>query len=611
MPLNVFEHQRFLVRRPGGARLTRSFRELITATADDGTALDPDEHLELTYPQPFYDVGAMGLLCYLVHVAFEPQDEVELVDRLETPISPDEYEAAVAPLREHFTIDGEGTSRFMQGPSPELKANGKPKKKPDSVSALLATVRKDNSLNALEWLNRPDAEWAVSLDQIPVLLFTRNTFYEQAGGSGYQKGTAGKVGVRSLLVERDERGTLLRRSVWLNTLHIDFQQDALFGSFSQDYNGRMWQNPPSDDVPTGGTTLAAGLGWMTAYHHLDLADTPDSAVCVVSGRRLTGERAATGVWKSPTGIAYGTKGDDEARASRLFRHPHVPTFATWDNKTGGYENERQVGVHRTRGLVDTLGGLVLGSDSRRSGRNYAPAPIVRQLYEAQGDLKDYAKARRDGIALDVFGFHMVGSMGGKHSAYERDTFRYPLVQGATPQDTQLMLGLTRRLVHQASEQTDAVARLLQKAVQETAGVGLARGEDDQGRMTLKRREVVKATDFAFGRDILAAYWQEVGEELKVWMQRLSQAATTDDELRDAQDQLLAQWAQTLVYTARRLYAPHFDRYSTQPPTMPYAYRARRFFLSNLAKQTGALGKPDVSDGQPPQTATAQTARDLT
>jgi hypothetical protein len=586
MPLNVFDHQRFLVRRPDGTRLSRSFRELVTATTDEGQALDPDERLELSYPQPFYDVGAMGLLCYLAQLAFEPEDEAELVERLETPISPDEYERVIAPLRPHFTLDGEGTSRFMQGPPPERKANGKPKKKPDSVSTLLATVRKDNSLNALEWLNRPDARWVVGLDQVAVALFTRNTFYEQAGGAGYQKGTAGEVGVRTLLTQRNDRGTLLRRSIWLNLLCRDFQEDVLLGAFEGGYDGRMWQQPPVDDVPTGGTTLAAGLGWMTAYHYVDI-EAADASTCLVSGRTVADEPAAVGVWKGPTGIAYGTKGDQDAgsRAERLFRHPNVPTFATWDKKSGAYENERQVGVHRTRGLVETLGGIVFGQDSRRAGRSYTPAPVVRQLAGAQDALEDYARAHRDAVTLDVFGFHMVGSMGGKHSAYEHDAFRYPLIRGATPQETQLMLGTIQHLVHQAAEQADAVARLLQRAVQTTAGVGVQRGEDDSGRISIKRRETVTASDFAFGRDTLAAYWQGVGERLKAWMQRVADAATSDAALRAAADGLRGDWGEQLSTLAKSLYAPHFRQHSTHPPTMPYAYRSRRYFLGVLKKQT--------------------------
>ena len=389
--LNVFDHQRFLVRRPDGTRATRSFRELLTATTAGGDALDPDEPLRLDYPHVFFNVGAMGLMTYLTHVAFEPEDADELAHRLESPVPVDEFEKAVALLRERFTIDGPGTSRFMQGPSPRPDKKGK-LPKPDDVSAILLTTRKDNSLNKMEWLNRPDVTWAVALDQVPLLLFTRNTFYEQAGGAGYQKGTAGEVAIRTLLIERDASGfPRLRRFLWHNVLARRFQRDYFSADFAVDqpgFGGFMWEALPEGDVPTGSTTLAAGLGWMTAYHHFRIEDVPGEQprACMVTGHPLTG-RAATGVWKGPTGIAYGTKGDEDAgtRASRLFRHPNVPTYLTRDKKTGDYGGERQVTVHRTRGLVDAMGAVFFGMEKKEAGRKYRVAPVLDQVYNADFD----------------------------------------------------------------------------------------------------------------------------------------------------------------------------------------------------------------------------------
>ena len=111
----VFEDQRFRVRTPGGERLSRSFREIVTATADDGTALDPAEALALDYPQEYVNVAALGLLAFLAQVAFEPESPTVLAERLRTPISVDEYESKVSRLRPHFRVDGDGP-RFMQAP---------------------------------------------------------------------------------------------------------------------------------------------------------------------------------------------------------------------------------------------------------------------------------------------------------------------------------------------------------------------------------------------------------------------------------------------------------------------------------------------------------------
>ena len=597
--LNVFDHQRFLMRRPDGTRITRTFRELLTATTAEGEALDPDEPLRLDYPHVFFNIGAMGLMTYLIHVAFEPADDDELARRFEEPVPVDEFEAAVAPLRERFSIDGSGTSRFMQGPPPLPDKKGK-LPKPDDVSTIMLTVRKDNSLNKMEWLNRRDTTWAVALDQVPLLLFTRNTFYEQAGGAGYQKGTAGEVAIRTLLVERDQRGfPRLRRSVWHNVLHRRFQRDVFPADFAVDrpgVDGFMWEALPDGEVPTGGTTLAAGLGWMTAYHHLQIEDVPEGrpATCMVTGRVLTGP-AATGVWKGPTGIAYGTKGDEAAgkRASRLFRHPNVPTYTTWDKKTGSYENDRQLTVHRTRGLVDAMGAVFFGMKKKGAGRQYSVAPVLDQVLYAAFDsnLEDYYEAHRADLALHVFGFHMVGSMGGKHSGYEHDAFTYPVLRGRTPEETQDLLHQAQQLMHEVSEQAETVAGLLQRALQETAGVSVEWSVDHHGRLSVKRREKKTAADFEFGRDVLAAYWKGIGELLPGFVRQIAKQGADPATLAAAHTELLHTWGEKLASLARRLYRPHFEHFSTQPKTMSFAHHAARRFYRTLRKITRALAEP--------------------
>ena len=536
-------------------------------------------------------------MTYLIHVAFEPKDADELAYRLEEPVPADDYEAAVAPLRERFTIDGPGTSRFMQGPPPTPNQKGK-LPKPDDVSAIFLTTRKDNSLNKMEWLNRPDVAWAVALDQVPLLLFTRNTFYEQAGGAGYQKGTAGEVAIRTLLIERDASGfPRLRRSLWHNVLSRRFQRDHFPADFAVDRpseDGFMWEALPEEDVPTGGITLAAGLGWMTAYHHLQIEEVPNEQprACMVTGRPLTG-RAATGVWKGPTGVAYGTKGDEDAgtRASRLFRHPNVPTYLRRDKKTGDYGGERQVTVHRTRGLVDAMGAVFFGTKKKEAGRRYDIAPVLEQMREAfDSHLEDYYEAHHADLDLQVFGFHMVGSMGGKHSGYEHDVFTYPLLKGRTSEETESLLRNAQGIMHEASEQAERVASLLQQALQETAAVAVEWSLDERGHLSVKRREKKTAADFAFGRDTLAAYWSDVGSLLPGFARQIAEYGPDPDVLAAARTELLDNWGEALRKLAKGHYDPHFKHYSTQPKTMPFAHRAAQRFYGTLKKITRAFAE---------------------
>src|SRR5690554_5532806 len=103
--LNVFEHQRFRLRTPSGERVEKSFRDLLT---------EPDAAYSLDYAQAFYDVAALSLMSYLAQVAFEPESVDDLAERLQAPMSDEDFERAVAPLRARFALTGDGP-RFMQG----------------------------------------------------------------------------------------------------------------------------------------------------------------------------------------------------------------------------------------------------------------------------------------------------------------------------------------------------------------------------------------------------------------------------------------------------------------------------------------------------------------
>ena len=263
-PLNVFEHQRFRVRTPDGTRLSRSFRELVTATADDGTPLDPDEALALDYPQEYLDAAALGLLAFLAQAAFEPATPRALAERVrDAAHDADAYEAGVGPLRAHFRLDGDGP-RFMQGRPPTAPVI---KKATQRIHSMLLNVPPPaNHLSDKEFLNRPTAELAVSIDQAALLCFARNTFYEGTGGSGYQKGVNGDTPIRTLVTDPAEGDTVrLRRSLWLNVLSAEAQR-SIPGRYAQPgdasaYDGWFWETPPTDAVGLGRITLRAALGW--------------------------------------------------------------------------------------------------------------------------------------------------------------------------------------------------------------------------------------------------------------------------------------------------------------------------------------------------------------
>ncbi|RME60834.1 MAG: type I-E CRISPR-associated protein Cse1/CasA [Caldilineae bacterium] len=593
-PMNVFEHQRFRLRTPEGERVEKSFRELLT---------EPDAPYALDYAQAFYDVAALNLMSFLAQWLFEPADAAELAGRIAAPMTDAEFEARVAPWRERFALTGDGP-RFMQAPAPfdEKKAEG-------LEVAVFISARGDR-----QFLHRADADWAVSPEQAGLFLFARNTFYEGTGGRGYQKGTNGDTPVRVLVTDPGPDGTLwLRRTIWLNVLSRA-QQREYAGAYADphalrpgDYDGLFWADPPEADVPVGGITLRAGLGWMTAYHWLWYEK--GEGICPVTGERVEGLVARKASKKS-TGIAYGTKGDVEsgARADRLFRHPNVPSEKLYDRKTGDVTGERPFLVQRIEGITEAIGAAFFGGLSDRDRAAYTLAPVVAQLSASPLRRWFLREGRKPGAF--VFGFHMLSKQKNVHGGIEQDTFYLPLL-GDDPAQRARLMETGARLMHEASVFASKVSEELRKAVRRTQGVDaelkgvngkLKLQEDGPFRLEDKRKNLrdkpnpLKNPDggIPFGRDTLAAFWRAVQGHLIDYAGRIADVAGRGPDALVAEETVLkAGWEETVIREVWQQYQPVFEHYSTLPRTMPYAHAARKMLYKEISKARSV--KPEPAD----------------
>ncbi len=567
---NAFEDQRFRLRTPSGERVTRSFREIVT----EG---DPHASYALDYPQAFYNIAALNLLALLAQWAFEPQDAAELAARVEAPLTDAEFERGVGRLRQRFALAGDGP-RFMQAP-----AAGDPKKARPVEEAVLITHAGDKS-----FLHRADPEWAVGPGQAALFLFTRNTFYEGTGGRGYQKGTNGDTPVRSLVTVPAEGDAIrLRQSLWLNVLSGD-RQETYEGEYARPgdgYDGLFWEAPPEDDVPVGGITLRAGLGWMTAFHWLWTEPLDAPAVCVVTGEPLAaGETAARTLSKWTTGVAYGAKGDLDAgtKADRLFRHPNVPLARVYD-KTGDSVGLRPFLVERTRGLVDAVGGSFFGATA--AGSRFEPAPAVAQLAEAP--LWSLALP----VRLSVFGFHMLSNQKNVHGGIETDSFRYTPLVAATEPDTVVVNEQAAEVLYIAGRFAERAARDLNTAVQRAAGLGVRADLDAaSGRISVKPKLAsTPSVDDPFGADTLGAYWRDVQHALGLFALDVAGAARASSDLvtpaalAAARGDLLGDWEDRIVGLVWHHFRPVYDHHILDARTMPYAAAAHRMLAGALKK----------------------------
>lgn len=562
--LNVFEHQRFRLRTPEGQLVTKSLRELLT---------EPDAPYALDYAQPFYDVAALALMAYLTQWAFEPASTAELAERLAAPMPDAEFEQRIAPLRARFALTGDGP-RFMQAPEPFGDAP-----KADGLDVLVFISAKGDR----QFLCRADANWAVTPEQAGLFLFARITFYEGTGGRGYQKGTHGDQPVRVFLTDPGPGDTFwLRRTIWLNVLARDqqLQYPGAFTNPPEGYDGLFWVDPPRQDIPPGGLTLRAGLGWMPAFHWLWYEE--GEGICPVTGERVAG-LVARRASRQSTGVAYGSKGDQETgvRADRLFRHPNVPTERLFDRKTGDPTGEQPFMVHRTRGLAQAVGAAIFGGRSGEGREPFVLAPVVSQVYTRPLQRAFAPTGRRPGAL--VFGFHMLTAQKNVHGAIEQSAFALPLT-GETLTDTRDLLELGAQLMHDAAAVAEQAASALQQAVQRTAGAGVRAEETEDGLIRLKKLERVPSVDDPFGRDVLAAYWRAVQDHLVDHAGAIAEAAAGGPlALVEHRDALRARWADVVVREVRRQYEPVFAHYATLPRTMPYAHAALRLLNGTLLK----------------------------
>lgn len=576
--LNVFEHQRFRLRRPpsddypNGERVTRSFREIITGD---------DEPLLFDYPLEYLNVAALGLCVALAQTTYEPETVEDLEAKLTTPLTDEEYEQGVAPLRDLFTIDGPSGTRFLQGPEPEKDKKG-PYKKSGSLSDLLLTVKRGNKT----FLNRPDEEWAVELDQVPLLLFARHTFFEGNAGRGYLNGTSHEMGIRTFLLDA---ANVLRRSIWLNVLARETQAekegDYQLTSSGNGFDGWLWHEVPDlEAVVQGDLTLRAGLLWQTAHSFVVLEEVEKPCPSIVTGERITG-KVGTAVVVNPSGIGYGVRPEPKARRESFFRHPNAPTF---EGEVKDSFIRSQLKVEETSGLIGHMAGLFFGPGALDSER---PSKLNTALVLDQWHEFD----ERPVVDLLCFGFEMQGKpVPNVHSGYRIERFRYPLLGGGGEEETAIRVE-AEAVLAEAAEFTRDVERVLSGAIQRCTLVQVKVEEDEKGRQRFTPKEHLAPEQLA--RSAAHDLWRHTRNELAHLLRQIEAHGQDACTLAKAAPALLAEWRDCIARHARSLFQPVFDTYSASPQHLVAAHRAKGFLLYKLNELQGKHPEPKTTEAE--------------
>lgn len=564
--MNVFEDQRFLLRSRAPDGSAGDVRKLSWADIMTG----PDEPLSFDYALEYMNVAALGLCVSLTQAFLEPASLEELIDRLETPVPRTELEAIIGDNREKFGID-EGF-RFMQGPEPERDKKGR--LKTGDLSEVILTIKKGDK----EFLNRPASGSVVSADQIPLLLFSRSTFFEKSAGRGYKTGTTGDLEIRTYLIDP----TSLRRTIWLNVLATESLPSYFQKLKPHAYDNWMWiALPELSDVPQGGISLRSGLFWTVANLWVEIEELEEPRACLVTGDTIeAGESAGTGVVVNSTGIGFGTiatkKEGIQVRQS-FFAHPNAPYKIIPAGKDRP-KFDCHLEVEENSGLIGQMGGLFYAASN-----NFRLAPVIDQLYALHDLLEEeYDQDRPARYNLLCFGFHMLSSKKNVHGGYESELFTYPVLGGSAEDRTKLM-ETAEHILKDCAEEAKTIDDILRQAVQRCIMKEVNVKENESGAVTFK--ESSRISDSGILRDTSHELWRHAGEELRGVLNDIGSHCRTAEELELEFTPLLRVWTKKIYQKAERIFHRYFQDYSASPQHLLAAHDARRLFYARIRNLT--------------------------
>lgn len=580
--MNVFDDQRFPLRsRPPDGTLGEerrvSWREIMTGT---------EEFLpHFGYPLEYMNVAALQLCITLTQAFLEPEEVETIAERLGKPVPMEEFERAVEPYRELFGID-EG-HRFMQGPEPPRDKKGRIAT--GSLSELLLTVKKGDK----EFLNRPSREWGVRLDQIPVLLASRATFYEKSAGRGYLTGTSGDMEVRTFLIDRNS----LRNTIWLNVLSNENYRNRYVQAGENDgYDNWMWiQLPDTKEVPQNSISLRSALFWTVANMWVDIQILEEPRQCVVTGDIIpAGARAGVGVVVKSTEIRFGAtvvRDDGQEAYQSFFVHPNAPFKKVTPVK--GPSFDRHLEVQENSGLIGQMGGLFYTSLGKGE-QEFHLAPTVEQVYTLHSLREDEVDVRNR-YDLLCFGFQMLSSKKNVHGGYESEVFAYPIL-GSGDEDRTEAMQTAESLLNGCASITNAVEGILRQAVQRCIMKETDTQEKD-GVITFK--EKAKVSGAGILRDVSRELWSEAGNELRRLMNEIAAINDQRERLSRHAQRLLSKWTDDIVMEAERIFRRYFDDYSASPQHLLAAHDAQRLFYGRLRKMDSGIFERRTNKNQPP------------
>ncbi len=275
------------VRADGGIGPLRwlSYRDLLCS---DGT-------WRISLTRDDMELACLQLLVSLTQVIFLPKTLDEAEDRIDTPLSENEFDAAVASYVDWFDLD-HPTQPFMQ-------TRGVEAKEATPIQKLMVGLPEGNNHC---FFNPAGEIKQISAPIAAIALFNQAMNCPSFGG-GFKGSLRGSAPITTLVDAND-----LRRQVWSNVVNADLLlKDLPTLEFDPARDRPTWVEPIAANATLHATDigLARGLFWQPA--HVELIPGTDGGVCDVLrtqvDRLYVGFRKAKfkftleGVWPHPHG----------------------------------------------------------------------------------------------------------------------------------------------------------------------------------------------------------------------------------------------------------------------------------------------------------------------
>ncbi|EXJ14556.1 type I-E CRISPR-associated protein Cse1/CasA [Imhoffiella purpurea] len=271
-----------------GAFRLLTYRELLCTDEDWQISLSRDD-LEL---------ACLQLLICMTQIMFLPTDDDALLERLDTPLTPEEFEAGISPCRDWFDLD-HPTQPFMQ-------TRGVVAKDVTPIQKLLIGLPEGTNH---AFFNAPGEVGAISAPIAAIALFHQATNCPSFGG-GFKGSLRGGAPITTLVDGRN-----LRERVWRNVLIPEFiRKDFPDWTHDPTRDRPTWIDPirEKETIHASQIGLARGLFWQPA--HVELVPAGESGVCdllgIEAGPLYTGFRkekfnfTLTNTWPHPHGVLH-------------------------------------------------------------------------------------------------------------------------------------------------------------------------------------------------------------------------------------------------------------------------------------------------------------------